>query len=189
LLSYSTGDRWLTRRYMGLTLAQLSIVAVPVSPFAALSEYFEPPLDLEWQQALADQRAEILRTQGIPHPREVERRELSLQLAIAPGDRIRRALDLAVTYDAALRKEDSLQALEVALATLAENPDQFRDEWIEPARSVVRNRLAVHAGLTGRWIDAWQGRYPGSPLVVALTAEWDAFAQREQAGERLYLFR
>jgi hypothetical protein len=189
LLSYSTGDRWLARRYMGPTLASLSLAAVPMTPFASMAGYFEPEIDTETAELLTDERAGILRGQGIPHPREIERRELALELAVDPGDRIRRALDLAVTYDAALRKEDALRALDAALATLAQAPDRFRDEWVAPARGVVRNRLAAYEDLVGPWVEARRDRYPGSPLLSPLLGEWEAYRRREAAGRRAYLFR
>jgi len=188
LLSYSTGDRWLSRRYLGPTLASLSLAAVPISPYASIAEYFEPPLDDATADALSDARAVLFRTQGFPGPREIERRELALELAVDPGDRVRRALDLAVTYDAALRKEEALKSIDVALSALQSDPEPFREEWISPARGVILRHLAVHEALVGKWIGVWRTRYPNSPLVTPLIAEWDAYQQREAEGRRRYLF-
>jgi hypothetical protein len=174
---------------MGPTLTTLSLPALPIGDVGTWRDIVTPPLTEPQIETLAEIRAGMFRSYGMPHPQEVRRREVSLELAVEPGDRARRALDLALTYDAALRKEDALQALDTCLRTLAQAPDGYRDEWESPALSVVRSRLAVHERLVLGWAAGLSRRHPGVRLTASIERELAAYRSRLDEVERRFLFR
>lgn len=187
LLSYGTGDRWLTRRYVGPTLMPISFAALPRTPFDALRGLVDPPLSDEEVETLTADRVVALQTFHIPYPHEIERKNLAFELAGSTGERVDRALDLALMYDAQLDKESAFRAVEQGLQALAAGRGQPRPEQLETARGIVRNRVAVYAGVCATWIERFESEFAGSALVAAMRAELAAHQAREAEFARGYL--
>jgi len=186
-LSYGTGDRWLTRRYMGPVLTSVSFPVLRLSEFSVLRSYFDPPLSSPAIEALTDERVAALRTFHVPHPRELDRRRTALARATDPVARATAALDLAEIHDASLQKEDAYRLVDVALGALRE-PQDTRPAHVEVCRRIVRNQLAVYHDLTERWLRSLQRRYPKAPIFQAMMAEFAAFEARQKQAASLYLF-
>jgi hypothetical protein len=187
LLSYGTGDRWLTRRYVGPILMPISFAALPRTPFEDLRAIVDPPLSDEEVETLTSDRVAALATFRIPHPREIERKNLALELAQSAGERADRALDLGLMYDAELDKEGAFRSVEKALEALAEVGGQARPDQLETARSIVRNRVAVYADVCALWITRFERQFAGSALLAAMRDELAAHRAREAELSRGYL--
>ena len=70
LLSYSSGDRELLRRYLGLgEIARLSFAALPMTSMAKLQQYFDEPMPLEAIEE--DRAAGLFQDFGVASPREL----------------------------------------------------------------------------------------------------------------------
>lgn len=188
LLSYTSGDRWLARRYMGPALAYLSFAALRPTGFDRLKDYFDPPLSRELVLELTAERLTALKTFNVPDPDEIERRTGALDLARDPTERAGLALDLARDLDAALWKDEAYRYVEVALETLRDHPELTRPEHLETARRIVRNRIAVYAQTAQKWLDRWERRYAEAPLLVAMRNEHGEHRAREARAASRYLF-
>src|SRR5262249_27643162 len=147
-LSYTSGDRWILRRYEEGDLDVLSFAALRLSPFASLAGYFDPPLDAAGCDDLDAERAYSLENFGAPDPVEVKRARQTLERAGAePAERARAALALAAGYDGMLWKEEAWAAIEPALAASQASPDLADARAVETARRLVRRAVAVFEGL------------------------------------------
>lgn len=187
LLSYGTGDRWLTRRYAGPALASLGFAALKRTGFDRLRGILDPSLSDDEVETLTAERVVLLRAFGVSHPRDRERMELALDLAQSASERAERALDLAASYDVELDKEGAFRCAEFAVDALAGDPGRTSTEHLDAARRIVRNRIAVFEETAGRWIERFERRAPGSPLVVAMRSELEAARLRDAELARGYI--
>ncbi len=187
-LSYGTGDRWLTRRYMGPLLTSVTFPVLRPSEFSVLGRYFEPPPSPELLEALTQERVAALRIFRLPHPRELRRGRDALARATDPVTRATAALELAQIYDAALQKQEAYRLVEVALESLRMRPWDALSAHVDVARTIVRNQLAVYRDTTERWLQSQRETYSEAPLFKAMMAEFVEYEAREKRAASLYLF-
>jgi spermidine synthase len=188
ILSYSSGDRWLLRRYQGPALSPISFSALHLTGFAKLGGYFEPPLGAGTAVDLELERAAALESFHVPDPRWVAAQREALRNGRESATRARIALDLAAALDAMLDKDEAFDFLAQALEALegAAAPGAAEDEAM--ARRIIRNRLAAFEEKTSSWIEEMGKKHGRSPLFKAMREELGAFKQRDSMRLNGYWF-
>ncbi|HVR76071.1 MAG TPA: hypothetical protein VMT52_17195 [Planctomycetota bacterium] len=179
-LSYSSGDRWLLRRYEGPALSGLSFAAIRPTRFEDLRAYFDPPLTPEIVDVLTAERTASLAGFNVPDPRKAAAEEESLRADGDPADLARRALNLAAAYDAALWKEEALGFVGEAVKHQEESRMIVAEEQLTVVRRIVRNRIVAYEPAISRSVAQLEAVYPTSPLVAAMRVELAAFLARER---------
>ena len=186
-LSYGTGDRWLTRRYMGPVLTSVSFPAFELSGFSTLDGYFQPPLSDATLDVLTAERILSLRPFRVPSPGDLARGRDAIARAADPVSRASAALALAETFDAAYQKDEAFRLVDVALDALRQEPQLARPEHLDAGRKIVRNHLAVYRDLTARWLASLQSRHSGSPILQGMSDEFADYEARQKQAAALYL--
>jgi len=187
LLSYSSGDRWLARRYQGTPLTHISFTAVPITDYAQMAHYFDPPLDDRSVDVLTTERLATLRDFNVRDPREIELKRRAMRRTGDPARLANLALSIASDYDAALDKEQAFSNLGSVLEALQGRPDLVTEQQLSVVRKIVRNRIAVFDEVAERWIAAFRETYAGSPLLAAMQEELDGYRQRQEEVMARYL--
>jgi SAM-dependent methyltransferase len=188
-LSYSSGDRWLLRRYEGPTLSRLSFPALELTPFRDLAGYFDPPLSPEFVKTLETARAKSLSMFQVPAPAELERFRAAAAGAEDPRERAQAALSAAAMLDGMLRKEEAYAFVERAIGVMEQARIPPLPEDIGMARSIVRNGLAPFEDVAVKWLDRMERKAPGSALLTAMRGELKSYQEREAARKARYWFR
>ncbi|MBI4603750.1 MAG: hypothetical protein HY721_17485 [Planctomycetes bacterium] len=181
-LSYSSGDRWLLRRYEGPALSSLSFAALKLTPFEKLAGHFAPPLDAALASEAEWERARAFSSYGVPEPQTIAELR-AVPPGAGPAERARRALLLAQAHDRMLAKEEAYRHIGEALDALEGAPALTTEEHVALARKVVRHAIVAYEGAAARWLAAFAGRFRGSPLLAAMQEELASFRRRE--AERL----
>ena len=189
LLGYSSGDRWLARRYGGVPLIHITFGGLPVTDLGELGDYFDPPLSPALLHRLRVEQVAGMRNLNFRDPVRLARSAEILKATTEPADRVERAVALALDFDAMLKKERAFEFVGIALDTLARRPESIRQRHLDAVRKIVRNRLAVYAQLTARQIDTWAESHAGAPLLDAMRRELEDYRTREAAHRAFYLFR
>jgi spermidine synthase len=188
-LGYSSGDRWLLRRYEGPTLSRISFPALELTPFRDLAGYFDPPLSPALIEDLETERAESLATFLVPDPLELEPFRAAAAGAEDPRSRIQAALFVASKLDGMLRKEEAYSFVERAVEAMEAAKLAPLPEEIEHARKIVRNGLAPFEEVTTNWLERMERKAPGSALLTAMRGELRSYLEREEARKARYWLR
>ena len=187
LLSYSSGDRWLARRYQGTPLTHISFTALPVTDYSRMAHYFDPPLGRPQVEVLTTERLATLRDFNVRDPREIERKRRALQRTDDPLLLANLALSIASDYDAALNKEQAYSNVGIALEALHGEPGLVSEQHLAAVRKIVRNRIAVYDRIAERWLDSFREPYAGSPILEVMLEELDGYKQRQAEVMARYL--
>jgi spermidine synthase len=188
-LGYSSGDRWLLRRYEGPTLSRISFPALELTPFRELAAYFDPPLPEDLVETLEAERAASLSTFNVKDPVILEQLRASAVVAEDPADGARSALSAAAILDGMLRKDEAYALVERAVEILEGARLTPRPEDLQVARAIVRNGLAPFEAVTVAWLDRMEQKAPGSSLLSAMRSELRTYLEREAARKSRYWFR
>ncbi len=181
-LAYSSGDRWLMRRYGDHGLAGLSFAALPVTPFRDLQQYFADPIPVA---ALEEARAGNLAELGFASPLRVAAEEAAFDLAEDPALRAQHAVALADLFAASHRVPESLFWFGKAVAAAPTDADSERTA---AARLFVRDHVVVYSTGIRDWIATLSGAHRASPLAQAMIDELAAHDRREASRRARYLF-
>lgn len=188
ILSYTSGDREILRRYEGPALSPLSFAALRLTPFARLREHFEPPLDPVLVEEVERERAAALAVFGVPDPAALAARERALEEARGPLERAEIALELASAYDRMLAKDAAYARVAIALEALRGHGGLVTEEHKETVRAIVRHGLSPLADATRAWLVRLGAAHGSSPLYAAMRGEWLSFREREAKRLSGYLF-
>lgn len=181
-LSYSSGDRWLQRRYEGEVLSRLTFTALPLAPFTRLARLFPGPLPL---LELESERARVLANFHVASPLEIAlavdhyRRE-------PPGEaRAWAAIGVAALHDGSGAKSEALVWLGTALR---EAPGFATPGFLEAVRLLVRHRIAVDPQRIATWLAQLGAAERETPGAAAAADELAQHEAREAERRSAYLF-
>jgi spermidine synthase len=186
ILSYTSGDRRLLRRYEGPALSRLSFAALELSRVEDLKDYFDPPLSAEVAAEVTVERAASLYAFGLQDPRALDAELAAMKASSDPVDRVRHALNLAAAFDASLAKKKAFEFLGEACAAAQAAPGAATPEVLAAARRIARNRLVAFEGEVARGIAELEARFGRQPITSALREELTAFRERERARRAPY---
>jgi len=179
ILSYSSGDRWLLRRYEGPALSKLTFAALRLTEFETIKDYFDPPLSPDLIGDVEAERTASLVGFNVPDPKILAANRVAMANAANPADRARLALALAAGYDGMLAKEEAYRSVEQALDALNATPDLTTEEHLEIGRGIVRNCLVAYEPLTADKLERFEKSYRDAPLLRAMREEFEAYRRRQ----------
>lgn len=181
-LSYSSGDRELMRRYLGHGLEQLTIAALPITPFERLQKYFDRAIPVA---ALEEDRVQALADYGVTTPQRLEAAEDRYFTALAPQDRADAAWAIAELHNRRLHVEPALEWIRKAIEAY---PGDLRPASVEAARRVAAGRGVLFGDEIRAWLDALPPDLRAAPVTEALAEELAAVEQRQAEQRSRYLW-
>jgi hypothetical protein len=168
-LGYSSGDRELLRRHLGLgQIARLSFAAIPMTSMAKLQQYFDEPMPLEAIEE--DRAAGLFQDFSVASPRELRELEAGWKRKKRAHARARIAMKIAALYDNQLAKDRAYEWIDRALADGAESPNLVR-----LARQIARHGVGVYSEGLRAWLESQPPRHRHARLVAAMWAELQDF--------------
>ncbi len=181
-LSYTSGDRWIMRRYLDRGLERLSFAALPVTPFEDLQAYFADRLPLD---ELEEDRARNLEPVGgvsLPRVTEATARFAAARTA---QDRAIAALAVADLYGQGHKVHEALSWIEQAIDA---DPAHDRPASLRTVRQLVAENAVVSGADIGTWIAELPADRRVSPLAGAIDAELKAWADRDAKRRSRYVW-
>jgi spermidine synthase len=182
LLSYSSGDRWLQRRYEGGPLSRLTFSAFRLAPYARLSRLFEgslPVLELEAE------RARVLEHFRVASAIDIALAEERFRRARRPEGRARAALGVAALHDRGGARLDALAWFRIALRQAPELEDP---KVLSSVRRMARHRIAVERERLRSWLAELRPDERATPIAEAIADELRQHDERDAARRSGYLF-
>ena len=181
-LSYSSGDRHLLHRYLGHGLEQLTVAALPVTPFENLQQYIEGPIPVH---DLEDDRAAALSAFGVVAPRRLAAAESDFLREMDPHHKAQKALAVAELYSRRHRVQDALDWIANAVAA---HPTDDHPDSIESARRFAISRSSLYGDQIHAWLATLPEAHRAAPLVDAIAEELAASEERQARRLEGYLF-
>ncbi|MFQ5704797.1 MAG: hypothetical protein ACE5HT_12345 [Gemmatimonadales bacterium] len=166
-ISYPRGDAVLRRRYVS-KVAQVTLAALPRTPFDTLQRYFADPISAD---VLEDERDSfIFWWNPMPSPTAIAARKARFDESTDAGDRVEDAMWLADAYDRSLDKTEALAWVGRALD--ANSPTESGSALqLERMRRIARHAIGVFDGELRSWLAALPESQRGAPLAVAVAEE------------------
>jgi hypothetical protein len=182
LLSYGSGDRWLSWRYEGTPLARLSFNALPLSPYVKLARYFPGRLPL---LELESERARVLELFRVASPVEIALAETGFRRALPGENKARAALRVASLHDRGGAKAASLSWL---LVSLREAPGFGPPPFLARVHRIAEQRIAVEHPRIRAFLQSLRPEQRETPLARAVADELRLHEEREAERRSGYLF-
>ncbi len=182
LLSYSSGDRWLQRRYEGAPLSRLGFSAFRLAPYAQLAPLFAGPLPLLELEA---ERARVLEHFRVASPLDVTLAEGRFRRARRPDGKGRLALGVAALHDRGGARAEALAWVRIALRKA---PALDSPKVLVAVRRMLRQRIAVESERLRSWLAELEPEERATPIAEAIADELRQHDERDTVRRSGYLF-